>query len=163
MTANAHLYGLAALQPIDNAFDFDLSRADDVNALKSAIQNFKPLYCDLVSWPCALWNLFNTNMNYGHGLQELAELREAELPAVEVSAWACEEQASYGRLFHSENPVNSRLWRLLCVQKILMWQRPMAMLVHTEPRTARASPSSNRIDEYAIEAPSWATWVTNCH
>ena len=87
MTANAHLYGLAALQPIDKAFDFDLSEREGIRATKHAVQKFEPL-CFLVSWPRTLWNLFNENLNYSHRPAELQALRDEGLPVVEAGAWA---------------------------------------------------------------------------
>ena len=118
VTANAHLYGLAALQPVDKAFDFDLSELEGVRALKHAIKKFEPL-CVLVSWPCTLWSLFNENLNYSKQPDALGELRHKELPVVEAGAWACEEQLRQGRIFLGENPVRSRLWRLQCVKDLI--------------------------------------------
>ena len=74
--------------------------------------------CFLVEWPCALWTLFNENLNYVRRMPELAALRDEERPLVNLGA-ACEEQSRSGRLFLGENPLRSRLWREDSVQKLL--------------------------------------------
>ena len=110
LTDLAHRYGLSASQPFDIKYGIDLKTKAGRDTLKKAVKTLKPLLL-LVAWPCAVWNIFNRNMNYSYRLDELESLRDEDRPLVKLGVELCYEQIEGGRFYLGENPLRSDLWK----------------------------------------------------
>ena len=123
LTFRAPLHGLRPSQPVDALFGWNLSFRDGRSWLWDFLANTPPLLTTLAP-PCTVWSQW-THVNYSHRPSELAALRDAALPLVNLTASIALHQIKCDRFFLLENPKGSALWDVPSIGRLL--QHPSVM------------------------------------
>ncbi|CAK0827160.1 unnamed protein product [Prorocentrum cordatum] len=105
----AHLFGLAALQPVDLIYGFDLGTVAGRRRWNHAIKTCKPLVV-IMGFPCTKWCWYNYAINYRDFPDLLASFQDEDRPLLKLVVWTALEQQKNGRHFLLENADRSQAW-----------------------------------------------------
>ena len=96
-TFRAPQFDLVALQPADYRYDWALDTDLGMAVWRHAVERWRPLLV-IMDISCTPWTRL-VNTNYGHRPEELQEMRDHDMPTIEMCAETAVQQASSGRLF----------------------------------------------------------------
>ena len=102
----ATLWRLKVLQPVDIRFGIDLRQRRSRRWLLNMLDKANPRLA-LVEYPCTVWSILQSNVNYKDRPEELEQLREADRPFLQLTEKVFESQTKRHGHAVSENPATA--------------------------------------------------------
>ena len=102
----ATLWRLKVLQPVDIRFGIDLRQRRSRRWLLNMLDKANPRLA-LVEYPCTVWSILQSNVNYKDRPEELEQLREADRPFLLLTEKVFESQTKRHGHAVSENPATA--------------------------------------------------------
>ena len=102
----ATLWKMRVLQPIDIRFGVDLHKRSSRRWLMHILERCNPRLA-IVEYPCTVWSVLQSNVNYRDRPDELQALRDADRPFLRLTADIFRAQVQRGGHAIAENPASA--------------------------------------------------------